>query len=273
MKKTTNIYKKYGPTAVVIGASYGIGFEFARSLAQRGFDLILVARNHEKLEAAASLILKEFHVSVSFFSIDVGQNPKKVVEICQGKDIGLVIYNAAYSIVSWFEQSSFEEMSSLLNVNVNGITYISKSFGEKFLAERKGRKSGLILVSSSGGISGSAIVCLYGATKSFITSLASGLWSEWRNRGIDVRSPVLPPVDTPTLVNTGAVLSKMPGILTSHDTAEKSLQCLGGIGPRHYIGWASYFCGFLDKLLPRSLVLMAFETTIKSIYANKLNNQ
>lgn len=185
----------YGPWAVVAGASDGTGAEFARELARRGVNLVLVARRAPLLEALAA----ELDVETRVVPLDLSL--PDATEVLWGAtadlEIGLVIYNAgADDSNTLFLEQPLDDLRSLVHRNCTTVMEVCHRFGGAMVERGRG---GLILVSSGAAWAGASHVTAYGATKSFDLILAEGLWAEWRDHGVDVLGLVLGATDTPSL--------------------------------------------------------------------------
>ena len=188
---------RYGPWAVVAGASEGIGASFSRKLAGRGFNLVLVARRAAPLEELAAELRREHGVEVGVQPLDLGASDVASVldGATQGLDVGLLIYNAAYSPIGRFLDEDVEEHLKAVDVNVRGPLRLSHYFGRRLVERGKG---GIILMSSMSGLQGTAMIANYAATKAYDTIFAEGLWYELRENGVDVLACVAGATLTPS---------------------------------------------------------------------------
>jgi len=220
--------EKYGPWALIAGASEGTGACFARKLAARGLNLVMLARREPPLAALAAEIEAEFGVQCVTASIDLSQDgaSAKVIEAVDGREIGLFINNAGsdYNNANFLEQTlaGWEALAQLDVMNVLRNTYY---FAGKMRARRRG---GIILVGSGacyGGLSGKAV---YSAVKSFDLCLGEALWAELRHDGVDVLNLILGQTDTPAHRQILAELGlPVPANLASADAvAELGLERL-----------------------------------------------
>ena len=177
--------KRYGPWALVAGASEGIGEAFARELARRGLNLVLVARRSEPLEAAAREIAGAAKVEVRCLPLDLAREDAAAVleKELADLDVGLVVYNAALAPAGTFLEIPLEEQLASIDVNVRGPLGMAHRFGQRMAARGSG---GIVLLSSLTAFQGSPYVATYGATKSFLLTLAEGIWFELAPRGVDV---------------------------------------------------------------------------------------
>lgn len=176
---------RYGPWAIVAGASEGLGAEFATELAARGLNLVLIARRPPVLEELAEVIRNEYDVDVRALALDLGESniASKLDEATSELEIGLLIYNAAYSLIGPFLDATIDEHSTELNVNCRAPLTLTHLFGRRMTDRGRG---GIVLLSSMAGLQGSPLIANYAATKAYNLILAEGLWDELRESGVDV---------------------------------------------------------------------------------------
>ena len=215
---------KYGPYALIAGGSDGLGFAFAQAAAKRGVNLVLIARNKERLEASAAKLRDVYNVDITTIAADMADY-EKVKESIEdlGVSIGLLIYNAAYAPIGLFENLNEKEISLAESVNVAAPLKLAKLLSEQMIQKKRG---GIILMSSLSGEQGSPNIAVYAATKSFNKVLAEGLWSELKPHGIDVIASCAGAIITPGY-QQAKKSGKTPGALTAEKVAEKTIKSLG----------------------------------------------
>ncbi|MGB5351804.1 MAG: SDR family NAD(P)-dependent oxidoreductase [Polyangiales bacterium] len=259
--------ERYGPWAVVAGASEGIGASFSRKLAARGLNLILVARRAAPLETLAAELRDQHGIEVRVQPLDLGSADavSSLGTAIEGLDVGLLIYNAAYSPIGRFIDVEVEEHLKAVAVNVQGPLRFSHYFGRR-LAERG--KGGIILMSSMSGYQGTAMVANYAATKAYDTILAEGLWYELRGRGVDVLACIAGATLTPSYESvTDDIPTRGPARpMDPDDVTEQALHDLGrrpsrisGLGNR--LAYA-----FLHKILGRRATIGIFSKETVRLY-------
>ncbi len=188
---------KYGPWALITGASEGTGAEFARQLAAKGLNLILIARREGPLDALAEEIGKAHTVKVITATVDLTKKDAatRIAEIAAPFEVGLMIANAgADTNGSLFLDRDIADWEALVAMNVSTTMKLVHHFGQGMRARGRG---GMILVGSGacyGGLNGLGVYC---ASKGFVMNLAEGLWAEFRHYGIDVLNLILGRTDTP----------------------------------------------------------------------------
>lgn len=175
--------QKYGPWAVVAGASEGLGAAFARALAERGLNLLLLARRAEQLEEVAAPLRTRVEVRTAALDLGAPDLAARLVELTDALDVGLCVYNAAASLIGPFLEHSLAAKQQIVDVNCRGPLVAAHVFGERMT--RRGR-GGLLLMSSLTAFWGAPLVATYGATKAFNLSLGEALWYELGPQGVDV---------------------------------------------------------------------------------------
>ena len=193
--------ERFGPWALVTGASSGIGKEFARQLAAAGINVVLVARREAVLQEVGRSIAADFKVDYRALAMDLSQEGflERLTRDTNDLDIGLVVSNAGTPNPGEFLKLDRQLLQATLRLNTMAHLDITHHFGAK-LAER--RRGGLILIGSVGAEIGVPFLANDGGAKAYIHSLGEALHYELKPRGVYVT--VVPP----PLTNT-AVLAKL----------------------------------------------------------------
>lgn len=190
--------ERFGPWAAIAGGSDGIGRAFAEVLAERGLNLVLIARDEAKLEAAAEAIQEAHGVEVRVASIDLtgADLEHEVAEALEGVDLGLFIYNAGSGRgMGPFLEADASHWLHQMELSCRGPLLLSHGVGRRLCARGRG---GLVIMSSLSSLCGSAYTTTYAASKAFDTILAEGLWQEFGPRGVDVVGCLAGSTDTET---------------------------------------------------------------------------
>jgi short-subunit dehydrogenase len=234
--------KRYGPWALIAGASEGIGAAFARELSARGLKVVLVARRPEPLsDLAASLPGESRHVAA-----DLAAGLDKVYAETADLEVGLVVANAAFSPIGAFTQSSEEELNRALDLNCRAPMLLARHYLPGMVARGRG---GFIVMSSLAGAQGSPGLAAYAGTKAFDAVFAESLWGELRPTGVDVLTCVAGAVSTPNLA--AASQRSAPGTVSPEVVVATALKALGK-GPRVVPGSMMRFSSALmSRVLPR----------------------
>jgi hypothetical protein len=185
MPSSRDFKSKYGPWALVTGAAWGLGTEYARQIGALGLNLVLVDIRGAELAQVAEEVRKESGVEVKAVVTDLSR-PDFVEALrreTEGFEIGLLVSNAAYPPVGLFFEQSLEDKLRMIEVNCRAPLILVQEFGGKMLARKRG---GIIMMSSGSATQGVAYVASYAATKAYNLILAESLWDELRGSGVDV---------------------------------------------------------------------------------------
>ena len=251
--------QKYGAWAVVLGASEGLGAAFARALAGRGMNLLLVARRRDLLRSLADGCRRNFSVEARCLDGDVaapdfaGRLRDAVSEL----EVGLAVYNAAFAPVGDFTGTDPEDLLRAVDVNVRGPVQALRILLPPMAARGRGA---VVLMSSLAGNQGTARLATYAASKAFNKVLAEGLWRELKGQGIDVLACCAGAVRTPGY--SGASGGDAPGTLDPDAVVQKTLRALWR-GPTVVPGLVNKIASVvLGRLLPRraAISIMAGST-------------
>ena len=179
--------------ALITGASSGIGYSMAKYLGSLGYDLILVARDKEKLQS----IQKEIKTDVKIVVADLSQESKikELYVLCKNDNIDILINNAGFGLFGEFDSTDLSSELNMIDVNIKAVHVLTKLF----LKDMVKRDSGYILnVSSSASFQAGPLMATYYATKSYVTRLTVAIYEELRRKKSNVHISCLcpGPVDT-----------------------------------------------------------------------------
>jgi short-subunit dehydrogenase len=263
----TSFRERYGPWAVVAGASEGTGKAFARALAAKGLSTLLVA-NGGPLEETAEEIRRDFDVECSTAQIDLSR-PDAFGEILAAagpREIGLYVANAgADPHGARFHDRGVGDWLDLVRTNVMTTVQACHHFGG--LMRERGR-GGLVIVNSGACYGGGATLAIYTAVKGFQLNFAESLWSELRPYGVDVLTVVLGKTDTPAYHRLQAKKG-MPSDrnLASPDAVAETALARLPFGPAHNIGLADDEAGFLPaSAAARRERVLALDAAIEAVF-------
>lgn len=201
--------KRFGPWALVTGASSGIGREFARQIAASGINVVLVARREALLDEVGRAIAKDFKVQYRTVVADLSQAGflENLAKATDDLDIGLVVSNAGTGNPGEFLKIDREELESLLRLNTLAHLDIAHHFGQKLASRGRG---GLLLVGAMGASNGLPYMANDGAAKAYVHSFGEALHVELKPLGVHVT--VLPPgpTETPVIAKLGLSPDTMP---------------------------------------------------------------
>jgi short-subunit dehydrogenase len=214
--------ERYGPWAVVAGASEGVGASVARMLGERGVNVVLVARRQAALDDVAATVTSETRTVVLDLSGDGADDA--MVAATDGLEVGLLVYNAgADPHASKFLDQPSSVWQELVRRNVTTVVGACHHYAGRMVARGHG---GIVLVTSGAAWAGGAYVAAYGASKAFDLILGEALWAELAPAGVDVVSMVLGATDTPAFrrVLRG---KEFDGVADPDDVAREMLDHLG----------------------------------------------
>jgi len=191
-------------TALVTGASSGIGAIYADRLARRGYDLVLVARNRDKLDALARRITDETGRAVEVFAADLNDRASlaRVEEkLRNDASITLLVNNAGIGTHTPLLDSDVDAMTKMIDLNVTALTRLTYAAVPGFVARGKGS---VINISSIVGIAPEVLNGVYGGSKAFVTAFSQSLHHEVGARGVRVQA-VLPGATATDFWETGGL--------------------------------------------------------------------
>ena len=217
--------ERYGPWAVIAGASEGTGRAFARQVAARGVNCVLLARRAAPLAALVEEIRAAHGVECIAATVDLAAPDacERITAAVGERAVGLFICNAgADPHGAQFLDRELATWMELVQRNVTTMMQCCHHFAGPMRARGRG---GLLLVNSGACYGGSNFMAAYSASKAFMLCFAEALWGELRDDGVDVLSLVMHMTDTPALraLLAGKGLPLPPGIASAEDVAALGL--------------------------------------------------
>ena len=212
------------PTALVTGGSGGIGLEFAKVLARNGFDLVLVARKRDTLEAAAGQLEGKFDVKAHVFAADLRRReaPEEIFDFLKNENIPIeiLVNNAGFGLGGEFSETSVQRELEMIQVNIAALTHLTKLFLPPMIKRRSGR---ILNVASTAAFQPGPLMAVYYATKAYVLSFSEALAEELRKSGITVTALCPGPTQTDfadTARMTNSRLFSAFGVADAADVAE-----------------------------------------------------
>lgn len=240
MQDTTDFASKvakYGPWAVVTGASDGTGASYCRHLAAAGINLVMIARRTAPLDALAQELESAHGIETRTASVDLYQPGagEAVLAAAAGLEVGLFVSNAgADTNFSQFLDAPLGAWRNLLMRNVVTVTEAVYGFAQPMRDRGRG---GIILMSSGTALGGMPGEAVYSGTKAYDLNLGESLWAELKPLGIDVIAGVCPAMDTPSLqAGLASHGLTIPG-LYHPDEVVRTLLARIDDGPLHVFGF------------------------------------
>ena len=221
---------KYGPWALVAGASDGLGEAFAHELARRGLNVVLLARRGELLASVAADIERDHGVGTRIVVADLTAPDLGgiVSPGLAGLEIGLLVYNAgAVHGAAKFLDRPLADTHALISLNCHGPATLAHLLGQPM---RERGRGGMVFMSSMAALAGSAYIATYAATKAFDIIFAEALWQEMQGDGIDVISVIAGATDTPAMRRSLETFGNRSDLAEPSFVAIEALDALG-LGP------------------------------------------
>ena len=245
-------------TTLITGASSGIGEAFARRLAARGRNVLLVARSEDKLITLCNELGRSNSIRAQHFAIDLRQpdSAAKLFEEAErrGLVIDMLVNNAGFGSFGDFAKLELDREMSMIDLNIKSLVDLT----HRFLVPMRARKQGTIInVASTAGFQAVPFMATYAATKAFVLSFSEALWEENRPFGIHVMA--LCPGVTETNFFEAARGEKPPARAAEspEDVVETALRGLEGRKSNIVSGWTNLLMIEAERFVPRSLVLRA----------------
>lgn len=245
-------------TALITGASSGIGLALANVFAVHGYNLVLVARNQETLQSTSDTLKKKYHIKVTFIPADLSlpESPKNIFLQCQEQNLGIdvLVNNAGFAIYGSFQDHPIEQHLNLIQLNLTSATHLIGLFLPAII-----KKQGMVLnVASTAAFQPGPLMSVYYATKAYILSLSESLRNELKKTGVHVSCLCPGPTASkftarePEIEKTN--LMKLAKRMTAEAVAEQAFRGLINNKAVVVPGFFNAFLAFWAQVLPRSLV-------------------
>jgi short-subunit dehydrogenase len=241
--------------SLITGASSGIGEVFARRLAARGRNVLLVARSEEKLITLCNELGRSNSIRAQYVALDLSlpESPARLFEEAEkrGLTIDLLVNNAGFGSFGDFSKADLARELNMIDLNIKALVELTY----RFLQPMRERKQGAIInVASTAAFQAVPFMGTYAATKAFVLSFSEALWEE--NRAFGIKVMALCPGVTDTNFFEAARGEKPPARAsqTPEEVVETALRGLAR-GKSHIIsGWINRAMTESERLVPRSLV-------------------
>lgn len=212
-------------TALITGSSSGIGAIYADRLARRGYDLILVARNQERLNSLASKLTTETGRSIEVVAADLNNKADlaKVEKILrEDASISLLVNNAGIGAIKPLLDTDVNKMDELISLNITALTRLTYAVAPAFVARGTGT---IINISSVVGIAPEMLNGVYGASKAFVTALSQSLQYELAAKGVRIQAVLPAATATEFWALAGTPVSQLPQhiVMTAENLVDAAL--------------------------------------------------
>lgn len=243
-------------TTLITGASSGIGEVFARKLAARGRNVLLVARSEDKLITLCNELGRSNSIRAQYVALDLSkpESPARLFDEAQqrGLFVDMLINNAGFGSMGEFSKLDLARELNMIDLNIKALVELTHRFIQPMLERKQGA---IINVASTAAFQPVPYMATYAATKAFVLSFSEALWEENRPHGIKVLA--LCPGVTETNFFEAARGHKPPARIaqTPEEVVDVALRALAR-GKSHVIsGWTNFLLTQSERLAPRSFVI------------------
>jgi Short-chain dehydrogenases of various substrate specificities len=257
-------------TALITGASSGIGETFARRLAAEGYHLVLVARSEDKLRSLCSELETAHSITADLVVADLSEKDADAVvwdaTSSKGVEIDLLINNAGFGSMGDFAELPVDRELEMIDLNIRSLVGLT----HRYLTGMRQRKKGTIInVSSAAGFQPIPFMATYAATKSFVTAFSEAIAEENRPFGIQVMA--LCPGSTKTNFFDASNIDRVTqakGQQTAEQVVETAMSAMDGRRSKIVSGWTNYLVATVSNFVPNSLITKTLAKGLRKRYQN-----
>jgi len=250
---------------LITGSSSGIGAAFARKLAMRGRNVLLVARSEDKLITLCNELGRISGIRAQYVAVDLAQ-PDSALRLFEETkrrelEIDMLINNAGFGSAGDFARLDLSNELKMIDLNVNAVVELT----HRFLIPMRERKQGTIInVASTAGFQPVPFMAIYAATKAFVLSFSEALWEENRRHGVHVMA--LCPGVTETNFFEASQMKRPPmrTIQTPEEVVDVALRGLKRGKSSVVSGWTNFLMVETERLVPRSTVIKLTGKALRS---------
>ena len=252
-------------TTLITGASSGIGAAFARKLAQRGRNVLLVARSEDKLNALCNELGRLSGVRAQYVVMDLTEPdaPERLFAETKERalEIDMLVNNAGFGSMGEFSKLELARELEMIDLNVKSLVDLTN----RFLLPMRQRRQGVIInVASTAGFQAVPYMATYAATKAFVLSFSEALWEENRPYGIHVLA--LCPGVTDTNFFEAAKIGRPPmrTVQTAEEVVDAALRGMKRRKSTVISGWTNWLTVGAERFVPRSVVIKVAAKALRS---------
>lgn len=245
-------------TALITGASGGIGMELAKVFARHGHSLVLVARSQDKLQVLARELESSFGVRATVIAMDLAApgGATSLFEQLQQRqvEVDYLVNNAGFGHFGFFGQTAWEKEEQMIRLNVLALTDLTRLFLAPMVARGKGK---ILNLASVAGFVPGPLMAVYFATKAYVLSFSQAIANELQGSGVQVTALCPGPTESGFVGAAAAQDSGMfarSKLASSQEVAEYGYQALMSGNRVAVHGWLNKLTVFSSRLAPRSLV-------------------
>lgn len=171
--------------ALITGASSGIGYELAKLFARDGYDLALVARDRQKLDALAQAMRRQHGISASVLPADLSlpEAPETVWRALEASPVDVLVNNAGFGAYGAFARTELAEQLRMIQVNATALTHLTRLFLPGMIQRGRGK---ILNVASTAAFQPGPLMAVYYASKAYVLSFSEAVANELRGSGVSV---------------------------------------------------------------------------------------
>ncbi len=242
-------------TTLITGASTGIGAAFARKLAKRGRNILLVARSEDQLIALCNEIGRGSGIRAQYVALDLTKPdaPRRLFEETEkrGLTIEMLVNNAGFGSMGDFEKLDLARELDMIDLNIKSLLELT----HRFLGPMRERRQGAIInVASTAAFQAVPFMATYAATKAFVLSFSEALWEENRPLGVHVLALCPGVTDTNFFAASKIDHPPMRTIQTPEEVVDAALRALARRKPFVISGWTNWLTTEAERFVPRAFV-------------------
>lgn len=252
-------------TTLITGASSGIGAAFARKLAARGRNVLLVARSEDKLIALCNELGRLTSIRAQYLAIDL-QQPDAAAQLFEETqkrelEIDMLINNAGFGSMGDFVRLDLNRELEIIQLNIRALVDLT----HRFLQPMRDRKRGTIInVASTAGFQAVPYMATYAASKAFVLSFSEALWDENRMHGVHVMALCPGVTETNFFEASGIDQPPMRTIQTAEEVVDTALRALDRQKSTVISGWTNLFTVAAERFFPRAFVTKVAGKALRS---------
>ncbi len=243
-------------TALITGASGGIGDALARELASAGHDLVLVARSEDTLRALATELAAKHSISADVLTADLGAAgaAAALVEQLAGRQIDILVNNAGFGDFGAFHQADAAKISQMVTLNVATLTDLARALLPDMVARGAGK---VLNVASTAAFMPGPLMAVYYATKAYVLSFSEAIAYELKSTGVTVTALCPGPVASGFQAGADMGSSKLvkgKKLMTAETCAKIAVTAMNAGKPVVVAGFKNKLLAMSPKFMPRRMV-------------------
>ncbi len=257
------------PTALITGASSGIGVVFAREYASRGYDLIITARRTDRLNKLAAAITKDTGVTVKVVASDlsVPNSAAKLLKAVGSTPVDVLVNNAGWGNIGPFSDEDPTSMADEINVNVIALTQLARLFVGPMIERGQGT---IVNIASTAAYQPVPNMAVYAATKAYVLSFTEALWGELQGTGVSALA-VSPGGTATEFFEVAGGRAMAGGLMTPAQVVATAMSALDSASPAPsvIVGARNQVMAIAGRFVPKRLLISVAKTLMKSNNADR----